>query len=79
MVFPSNEGGTRVISRSIGGRPDSQRANESTTSQSVLATRMNIRWLTRLAGRFFWSASALAKPPFVTVLQVEVDGLEQVA
>ena len=27
MVFPSNEGGTRVISRSIGGRPDSQRAS----------------------------------------------------
>ena len=44
----------------------------------MLATRMNIGWLTRLAGRFFfWSAGAFAKPPFVTVLQLEAEGIEQ--
>ena len=44
----------------------------------MLATRMNIRWLSRLAGRFFfWSAGAFAKLPFVTVLQLEADGIEQ--
>ena len=48
------------------------------TVLAMLATRMNIRWLTRLAGRFFfWSAGAFAKPPFVTVLQLEADGIEQ--
>jgi saccharopine dehydrogenase (NAD+, L-lysine-forming) len=48
------------------------------TVLAMLATRMNIRWLTRFAGRFFfWSAGAFAKPPFVTVLQVEARGIEQ--
>jgi len=48
------------------------------TVMAMLATRMNIGWLTRLAGRFFfWSAGAFAKPPFVTVLQLEAQGIEQ--
>ncbi len=47
------------------------------TVLAMLATRMNIGWLTRLAGRFFfWSAGAFAKPPFVTVLQLEARGIE---
>lgn len=48
------------------------------TVLAMLTTRMNIGWLTRLTGRFFfWSAGAFAKPPFVTVLQVEALGIKQ--
>ncbi len=48
------------------------------TTLAMLTIRMNIAWLTRLTGRFFfWSAGAFAKPPFVTVLQLEARGIKQ--
>jgi saccharopine dehydrogenase (NAD+, L-lysine-forming) len=48
------------------------------TTLAMLTTRMNIGWLTRLTGRFFfWSAGAFAKPPFVTLLQLEARGIKQ--
>jgi len=47
------------------------------TVLAMLATRMNVGWLTRLAGRFFfWSAGAFAKPPFITLLQLEALGTD---
>jgi saccharopine dehydrogenase (NAD+, L-lysine-forming) len=45
---------------------------------AMLTTRMKIGWLTRLTGRFFfWSAGAFAKPPYVTLLQLEAFGIDQ--
>ncbi|NNE19925.1 MAG: hypothetical protein HKN10_15750 [Myxococcales bacterium] len=50
--------------------------NNIATMLTMLLARMNISWLTRLAGRFFfWSAGAFAKPPFLTVLQLEARGI----
>ena len=46
------------------------------TPLAMIAAYINVRWLTRLVGRFyFWSAGTFSKPPYVSLLQLEAEGL----
>ncbi len=44
----------------------------------MIALSMNVKWISRNVGRlFFWSAAKFARPPYVTMLQLEAKGIKK--